>query len=252
VWAPAIPLAFVLAATPASESTRTAATKPNEASEARRTLRWGLALGFAARGAIGAGTRPDGQPTEEYAGGDLGLAVEAFTLRWRWLEAAPYFAIRLAGGVNASRFEPALERINEAGDPDAPELELGGSEDLEVGLGFRAFPFRWGGFEPYVGVFGAYARSVVDIAPVEGGGSPFDALPVERHAREALALSGVLGARFGWSFEALSAPRVFVAAELRATHNVWLGLEGPFEDVAGPEDLNLDHVCGTFWLGYQL
>lgn len=220
----------------------------------RSAIRWGLAIGGAGRANLGSGRRPDGGAVDEYVGGQLDLAVEAFAVRLgRWVEVAPYFMLRLAGGVNDELFRDAIDERNQTSPPDAPDLEVSGSDDFELGLGVRAFPVRWGGLEPYVGVFGAYGRSVVDLGPTgDAGGSPFPNIPVESHAREGFLLSGALGARYGWSIRGLTEPDLFVAAELRYTRGFWLGLEGPFADQVGPRSLDLDRLGGVAWIGYQL
>lgn len=221
--------------------------------EPEPSVRWGLAVGLAGRTAFGDGISPPGSSVNEYARADLDLAVEVFALRLgRWVELAPYFTVRLAGGVNEALFEDAVDATNQA-NGDEPDLRVTGSDDIEAGLGARFFPARWGGLEPYIGVFGAYARSSVAVAPVDGGGGgPFGSVSGASHAREGFALSGALGARYGWTVQALDSPRLFVAAEARLTHGFWSGLDSSFGEAVGPEGLDLSRVGGFVWLGYQL
>jgi hypothetical protein len=240
----------------ASMSALLAASAPAISTDAPRAeppIHWGVAVGLAGRAAFGEGITPPGGATDEYARADLDLAAEVFTLRLgRWVELAPYFTVRLAGGVNEPLFRDAVDAANRAADDEAPDFRVTGSNDIEVGLGARVFPVRWGGLEPYVGVFGAYARSSVSVAPVDTSGGPFGSVPAASHAREGLALSGAIGARYGWSIHALGVAQLFAAAEARYTHGFWSGLDSSFRELVGPENLDLSRFGGFFWLGYQL
>lgn len=247
-------LALIASLTVFGADPAVASASPRADSEASDPpLRWGVALGLAGRATFGDGIRPAGSGVDEYARSDLDLAVEVFALRLgRWVELAPYFAVRLAGGVEDGLFRDAVEAANEANAPDEPDTRVTGTNDLELGLGARVFPVRWGGFEPYVGVFGGYARTSVSIAPEGDGGGPFATIPVASHAREGLSLSGAIGARYGWRFDALTAPRLFVAAEARYTRELGLGLDSSFEERVAASDRTLDRLGGIVWLGYQL
>jgi hypothetical protein len=194
---------------------------------------WGIQVGLLGQAVVGNDvTGPQGQ--DEFDP-NLSLLVEPFVFEWaRAVELAPYFAFRFAGGFNEDVVDDALTEGE----------VVASSFDYEFGAGVRVHPWALGPIRPTLGVFGAYALSVINVgtpeAPPTTPGGPPVAAPT-RTAREAFALGVGLGARTEGTWDFLGA-RWILGLEGRYTQYFWSGLETSVPEALGPRDLDVHRI----------
>ncbi|MGF1511369.1 MAG: hypothetical protein ACFB9M_17905 [Myxococcota bacterium] len=207
-------------------------------------IRWGVQIGLLGQGVVGSGVTAPGGETEYDP--NLSFFVEPFVFEYlRSIELAPFLSFRFAGGINEDLVESAL----------TDEEEISSSFDYDVGLGIRFHPFEFFGVRPTIGLHGAYALSVVNVAnpslaPPAPGAPPVT--PPTRTAREAFALGGSMGLRTEVPFQGWFNGAWTIAVEGRYTHYFWGSLETSVPEVLNPSDLDLDRIGVAVSTGLRL